>query len=288
MGIKKITVIGAGLIGGSLIKAFLSTGEFDVTCVDNDEDNLKLALNDGAKVISIENIKEAVFDCDLIFVCTPVMDMLNIIKDVISGVKKGCIISDAGSTKGWIMKNLAPYIKEDVYFIGGHPMAGSEKSGYINASANMFKGASYILIPRMGVPEGKVKALEEVISKTGALTVIQDEFTHDKWTASLSHLPYIVSICLSSSIDRGGYEDDILKMSAGSLRDMTRVSDSSLNMWRDICATNKEQIMANLSKFREELDCFTQILEQGELKDIENYIVKAKDFRQRLARIKGY
>lgn len=288
MRIKQVTIIGVGLIGGSIAKALARLNEFRIVCVDADCSNLEGAKNDGFTIKSADDIQEGVENADLIFICTPVTTIPKMVKCISPYLKDGAIITDVGSTKKWAIKEIDANITKNNYYIGGHPMAGSEKSGYQNSIPDLFNNASYILIPDESTPGNVVNEMINIVRMMGAQPVIMDMDNHDASVAFISHLPYVASVCLSSAISKTGQDDEIIKISAGSLRDMTRVSDSSIPMWRDICATNTQKIKDALVKYREELDSFVKLLDDGDYEVIEEYLKSAKEFRQRLAKVKGY
>lgn len=283
---NSISIIGAGLIGGSIAKCLARSKEFKITCVDKDLENLKWITEDDIDAVEYNSAKEAVSEADLIFICTPVSLVPAVIDRIMPYAKKGAVITDVGSTKDWVINSIRPILPDGIFFIGGHPMAGSEKMGYRNSCADLFKGAVYIITPDDNTPEHITDEMKRIVSIMGACPVIMDKEHHDCSAAEISHLPYVTSVCLSHAVNKA--DDHTLRISAGSLKDMTRVSASSIAMWRDICLTNKKEIRKTINRFREELDEFARILDEEDINHISDYLFEAKEFRERLSRIKGF
>lgn len=287
MEIKQISVIGIGLIGGSIVRALTKYNQFSIVCIDRDGENTELAAIDNNCVKFTSNMCEGVTGSDLIFICTPVMAIPGIIEKILPYIKKGTIITDVGSTKKWLMDSIKDKIPQEVYFIGGHPMAGSENMGYCSSRADLFKDAVYILVPYEKTPQNVIDNLKGIINLLGARSIIMDNIFHDSKVAVASHLPYILSVCLSCTVDSIDENNVAAKISAGGMRDMTRISASSIDMWRDICITNKKEIKNALYNFKEQLDFFIDILDNENISVIESYLSKAKKFKHKLIKIKG-
>lgn len=280
---KKIGFIGFGLIGGSLAKIWHRNHPETSIIVWNHhkEKNpeYEKALEDGV-------IKEITKDfssfalCDLIILCTPVISIvhyLELLKDV---VKEDTIITDVGSVKSLVM-DAAEGFGLSQNFIGGHPMAGSEKTGYSHADSNLFENSYYILTPFRDTAEEKLTILKELISETRALPVIVDAARHDEVTAAISHVPHIVASSLVNAV--AGKQDNMMEMlAAGGFRDITRIASSSPGMWRDICVSNKDSIGKFLSSYIEALQLIKHRIEEGDKEEIFNFFGNSKEFRDSL------
>jgi prephenate dehydrogenase len=284
MEIKRITIAGLGLIGGSLAKAFRRTNPgFEIIGMDKCKENLDLAIDDGTIDKAFETIEEAVQESQVIFLCTPVQSISGLLNTLAGVVKPGTIITDAGSTKMHIMEEADRILPKEVYFIGGHPMAGTERSGYSSSIAHLFENAYYVLTPQPGTPNETVKSLELLISSAGALPLILDPLTHDQRVGAVSHLPHIVAAALVNAVkESDGPDHSVQKLAAGGFKDITRIASSNPEMWRDICMSNKEQLQPMLVSVIRHLYRFGQALDNNEAPEVEGFYRDAKAYRDQL------
>lgn len=287
MRIKKITIVGLGLIGGSLARAFRRTNpDFEIIGIEKDKDNRSPALEDGMVERAYETAEEAVPDVtgsQVVFLCTPVSVIPGLLKTFGRLARPGTILTDAGSVKLRIMEEAARVLPKDVFFIGGHPMAGAERSGYAAGRAHLFENAYYILTPSPGTPEEVLKTLELLIASTGALPLILDPMAHDRQVGLISHLPHIIAAALVNAAREADDPGRIaLKLAAGGFRDITRIASSNPEMWRDICLSNRERLMPLLTEMTRRLRRFGQALENGDASWIEAFYRDAGAFRARL------
>jgi len=271
MNLKKepvVTVIGLGLIGGSICYSLKKNG-INTKGVSK-KDTIKKAFDLGIIDSGYEysEIKDALDGSNFVFICTPLMDIKERIPDVIGTAKKGTIISDVGSTKAFICHTAEKCLNNFVYFIGGHPMAGSEKRGIENANPYLFYDAVYVLTPLNGTPRRIVKNLSSLISLMGAKVMILDPDLHDRIAASISHLPQLLAVLLTNHI--ADKDNDLYRnLAAGGFRDMTRIASSSYEVWNDIIKTNLAEIKLSLKDFQKEIKDLDDNLEN------EKYLFKA-------------
>jgi prephenate dehydrogenase len=191
---------------------------------------------------------EGVKDGDLIFLSTPIGQFPGIVKEIREHLKKGAIITDAGSVKAKVIKELEPLIPEGVNFVGGHPIAGKECSGADAASSDLFRKATCIITPS---PNTQEKALERVVdlwNSFGTKTVIMDPNRHDTIFSAVSHMPHVISYVLINAILDS--DKDILSHGGRGLRDMTRIALSPPELWRDICSYNRDSCSKSHRRFR--------------------------------------
>jgi prephenate dehydrogenase len=250
---KKITIIGVGLIGGSLGLALKKKNpKFKITGIDKLE-IIEKAIARGAideGTIDLENgIKEA----DLIIIATPVKTILDLLPRINPFIKKGCIVTDTGSTKGQIVETAEKILAKEVYFVGGHPIAGSEKYGIDSADPYLFQDKTYILTITKDTNLLALKKILLLIKIINAKKLILDPLEHDRIVGAVSHLPQIVAISLTNMIGELGQlenSDNYFKAIGEGFKDMTRIASSPYQIWEDICETNQENILKMIQEFK--------------------------------------
>ena len=257
---KTIGFIGLGLIGGSIAKTIRKFHpDYHILAYAKHKETLAAALNCNAIDAVLEEKDERYHTCDYIFLCAPVeynIEYLKYLKNVISD---DCIITDAGSVKGPIHKAVEE-LGMDHCFIGGHPMAGSEQSGFEHSSDHLLENAYYILTPTAKVAKEKVSAYKEFVTSLKALPVILDYNEHDIITGTISHLPHIIASTLVNFVHDTDTADGLMKaLAAGGFKDITRIASSSPVMWQQICLKNGENISHILGHY---IEALTQAKEQ--------------------------
>ena len=259
MSFDTIGFVGLGLIGGSIAKALKRVHpEKKVIAYNRNGAVLDLAAEDGIVDVAVmddsggqkaDEILAPFSECDLIFLCVPVVTALDFMDRLKSIMKPGAILTDVGSVKGGIDRYAAEH-GLSANFIGGHPMAGSEKTGYQNSKDRLIENAWYILTPGEDVPVKKISDLSDLISRLGALPLVMTSSEHDHVTAAISHLPHVISASLVNLVhDIDGPEKYMHAIAAGGFRDITRISSSSPQMWQEICLSNTDQICGMLDKY---------------------------------------
>ncbi len=257
-----IGFIGLGLIGGSIAKALKKNiTDIRITAYDTNEDTLALSIEDGIVNTAATEIDTSFSDCDYIFLCAPVQKNDVNLQAVKKIIRPDCILTDVGSVKTNIHENIkAAGLNKQ--FIGGHPMAGSERFGYPNSKASLLENAYYILTPTEETPAEKLEQYRELVTQTGAIPLILDYKQHDYVTAAISHLPHVIAASLVNLVRDSDSDEGIMKMvAAGGFKDITRIASSSAQMWQQICLTNTENIsvllddyIASLQKVRGHLE----------------------------------
>lgn len=276
--IEKVAVVGLGLIGGSIAKALRKYTDIDVIGVDVDTKTLDKALREGTISEAFREINFAL-DVDALFICTPVGKIADSVKKIYPHLKKGCIITDVGSTKKVVMEEIEKFLPPDFYFIGGHPMAGTEKAGYDYSHPDLFVNSFYFLIPSSSVEEGILEIfVKEIIKKIGAKPVIVDYNEHDRIVGVISHVPHIVSTALSNFAHREC--KDALKYAAGGFKDTTRIALSQTEMWKDIIFSNREVVLDLLRNYKNLLEEFVYHLERGDEEFLVDFLDKARECRK--------
>ncbi|MBZ5544630.1 MAG: prephenate dehydrogenase/arogenate dehydrogenase family protein [Acidobacteriia bacterium] len=274
--LRRITIIGLGLIGGSWGLALKERG-VKVRRVGSDRPEvLERALAVGVVDEGSADPLAAARDADLIILATPVGAILDLLPQLKVAASPRALVTDVGSTKRLICQRAREIFGDEPLFLGGHPLAGKERSGLENASAALFEDARYVLTPLLPnhLGDERVQAFSALVEKLGAKPFVTEASTHDRAMAFLSHLPQLVSTGLAGMIAEQGAEDFLpLELAASGFRDVTRLAESPYNLWRDICLTNIENIQSALESLIEKLEAMKLHLSGRELE---------RDFRQAL------
>lgn len=280
----EISIIGLGLIGGSLAKSFhLKIPTCKITAIDSNTSTLHQALQDGMIQKGTDQYAEGVKDADIVFICTPVSDILKTLSLIAPYVKEGCIVTDTGSIKSTIIKKNQQILPDRTFFIGGHPMAGSEKTGYHNSSAHMLENAYYIFTPDETIPSEQMIFLSEVVKQAGCIPLILSSELHDHITGLISHLPHIIAAGLVNLVHQDiNITDTIQRLAAGGFKDITRIASSSPFMWTDICLYNSEELHNIIQIFLNILKTFDQWMIQEDRKAIFQFFESARMSRNNI------
>ncbi len=279
--IKNITVIGLGLIGGSLALAFKElSGDISVTGYDVISDTLSIAKYRNIIDKIAEGYDDAVIDADLVVIATPISRIIDVVQHIKEHLKKGAIVTDVGSAKEKIVNEVNNIIPQDIIFIGGHPMAGSENEGVLSARPDLFKNAFYILTPTEKTKTEPLVSLHALLAAIGSKVISISPREHDEVVSLISHLPHILSTNL---VDLVGNEQielrNLFKLCAGGFRDMTRIAASNPKMWLDITLENKNEIIKSIDKYMSVLLKFRQNLEKEDREYIKEHYNRAKEAR---------
>lgn len=249
--------VGFGLIGGSIAKALkIAHPNCTITATTRTLSVLEPAKKDGIVDNIVPSVNESFSNCDYIFLCTPVITITQYLKQLKPFIKKSCIITDVGSVKGAIHQAVTELDMEE-NFIGGHPMAGSELTGYINSSADIMINAKYVITPTKKTTQEQLQAYIQLVKDCKAYPVVMDFCLHDYTVAGISHVPHIISASLAKLVmDNDDSSHYMHLLAAGGFKDTTRIAASSPEMWDQICATNSEAICELLTKY---IDLLTDV-----------------------------
>ena len=277
---KTIGFIGLGLIGGSIAKTIRKFHpDYHILAYAKHKETLAAALNCNAIDAVLEEKDERYHTCDYIFLCAPVeynIEYLKYLKNVISD---DCIITDAGSVKGPIHKAVEE-LGMDHCFIGGHPMAGSEQSGFEHSSDHLLENAYYILTPGGQVPLEKLTEFSELIDSLGSIPMVLTAEEHDFITAGVSHLPHIIASTLVNFVKTHDTKDEMMKnLAAGGFKDITRIASSSPVMWQNICLKNKDNIVKILDQYIDSLEDFKEAVEREDDLDLYTRFESSRNYR---------
>ena len=276
----KITIIGLGLIGGSLGLALRQSGAgLEVVGHDRDPEVGGRAKKRGAVDRTEWNLPQAVADASLVVVATPPGAVATVFRNIAPYLQTGCVVTDTASTKAQVLAWARELLPEGVSFVGGHPMAGKERSGIDEAEAALFKGATYCVLPAANARDEAVSLVVGMVNAVGAQPLFIDPVEHDSFVAAVSHLPYLVAASLVNVAAASPAWRDMGKVAATGFRDTTRVASGDTEMHRDICLTNREAILRWLDAYVEELGRFRTLLASGDRDDLEAALGKAKTAR---------
>jgi len=282
--IKNITIIGLGLIGGSLALSLKKlNNDFIVTGYDSVPEAINIAIYRKIIDKAAADYRDAVKNADLVIIATPVRLIVEVANNIKDDLKSGAIITDVGSAKENIVENMNKILPEDVIFIGGHPMAGSENDGILSARQDLFMNVFYVLTPTDNTKTEALVALHTLFTKVGAKVITISPKEHDKIVALISHLPHILSTNLVALVDNRQKElNNLFKLCAGGFRDMTRIAASNPKMWIDISFENKKEIINALNEYISYLNIFKENLLNGNEEYIKNHYFQAKEARLNL------
>ena len=282
MNFQHISIVGLGLMGGSWGLALKQRGFPGCRVGCDRPDVLNHALAAGAVDEGSADLPAAVRDADLIILATPVGVILDLLPQLKGAVPPRALVTDVGSTKRLICQRAREVLGEEPLFLGGHPLAGKERSGLENADAALLENARYVLTPLSPdhLADERVKAFSSLLEALGARPFVMEASTHDRAVAFLSHLPQLVSSGMASMIAEQGAEDFLpLELAASGFRDVTRLAESPYSLWRDICLTNIENIQSALEALIDKLETMKLHLSDREL---ERDFKQARKLRERL------
>ncbi|MDE8562355.1 prephenate dehydrogenase [Anoxybacillus rupiensis] len=286
-----VFVVGLGLIGGSMALAIKKEHpEATIVGFDINEDEIRMARTLAVIDEAAASVEEGMSRADVIILATPVMQTEKILTDMLTyRLRPSVLVTDVGSTKQRIIEQAKALLDQGVMFIGGHPMAGSHKSGVVAAKAHLFENAFYILTPTEAVPMSEVERLKQWLKGTKANFVILSPNDHDRITGVISHFPHIIAASLVHQAQQYESEDELVsRLAAGGFRDITRIASSNPEMWRDILIHNKTELLSLFDRWLAEMHRIRSLVEKEKSEEIYRYFLEAKQFRDGLpVRTKG-
>lgn len=281
--LKRLCIIGVGLIGGSFARALRESGLVqEVVGVDSDPNNLHEAKALGIIDHGFSRIDEGVCGADCVFISVPVGSMTEIFRQLAPVWQNAAVYTDAGSTKRDVLASL-----ESVFgavppnYVPGHPIAGAEKSGAAAARSDLYKGRRVILTPTRDTYPRALDQVRDLWEATGGKVSVMSAAHHDQVLAATSHLPHLLSFALTAMLGRHDEEQEIFTYAAGGLRDFTRIAGSDPIMWRDISLANRDQLLLLISEYRDAIDRIARMLTDEDSAGLENLFVDANLARQR-------
>lgn len=286
---QRLCIIGLGLIGSSLARVARERGDIAATVVACDTGP---GVADRLRELDIADVVEtdaaqAVQGCDGVILCVPVGTFASVMARIAPHLAPGAVLTDSGSTKGSVLRDLLPLLPDGVHLVPGHPMAGTEHSGPDAGFPTLFQGRYVILTPPAGTDPGAVAKVTAMWERAGAMLETMDATTHDKVVAIVSHLPHLIAFTICSTADDLAQEtqEQVLKFAASGFRDFTRIAASDVNMWRDIFLNNRPALLEMLARFSEDAQALGRAVRWGEAGFIEDRIHRGQKVRRGLIAI---
>ena len=279
----RVALIGVGLIGSSLAHAMRRGGLAGHIAGHAKSERTRAKAVELGLVNSIHaGAAEAVADADLVIVCTPIGAYAAIGQEIGPQLKAGSILTDVGSVKQAVIRDLGPHVPEHVHFVPGHPIAGTEHSGPESGFAELFQGRWCILTPPPGTDEKAVERLAELWRRCGSMIEIMEPAHHDQVLAITSHLPHLIAYCIVGTVT--GVEEatqkEVIKFSASGFRDFTRIAASDPVMWRDVFLNNREAVLEMLGRFSEDLAALQRNIRWGEGDKLQDLFTRTRSIRR--------
>lgn len=279
--INKLVIIGVGLIGGSLARVLRMRGEVkEIVGVGRGAANLMKAVELGVIDRFTHDPVEAVEGADLVFLAIPVCSIATMTARIAPALAAGCVVTDGGSVKGEIVTACEPLMQPGTFFVGGHPIAGTEKSGVDASFPSLYEGRRCIITPTVNSDPVALQRVARMWELAGCEVIMMDIAKHDRVLAAISHLPHMVAYALVNAVgDYDRFDESILKYSAGGFKDFTRIASSDPAMWRDIAMMNREGILELTDFFSAYLAELRSLVANGDAAGLEKFFARSKERR---------
>jgi cyclohexadieny/prephenate dehydrogenase len=285
---QKVALIGFGLIGGSIARAARAQGLAGETVTTARSAKTRARVAElGIVDRVVDSNAEAVKDADLVILCIPVGACGPVAQEIAGHLKPGAIVSDVGSVKGAVVREMAPHLPDGVHFVPAHPVAGTEHSGPDSGFAELFINRWCILTPPEATDPKAVERLRAFWAGLGARVEIMTPDHHDLVLAITSHLPHLIAYTIVGTADEleGVTQSEVLKFSAGGFRDFTRIAASDPIMWRDVFLSNKDAVLEMLGTFNEDLSKLTRAIRRGDGEALFEHFTRTRAIRRGIVEI---
>lgn len=279
--VQTVCIIGTGLIGGSLALALKQAGFCRrVIGAGRTEATLQKAVELGVIDHYEMDYAVAVKDADIVVVAVPLSAMKNVFEQIAPALSATAVVTDAGSAKQSVIKDAELALAKNFNrFVAGHPISGTEKSGVTAAFVDLYKNRKVILTPTDQADADAVKLVTEMWQAAGAEVESMSAQHHDMVLAGTSHLPHILAFGLVDCLNNLEEVDEVFRFAAGGFRDFTRIASSDPVMWRDICLSNREDILRMMEKYQQQLQTIHQALQDSDGEALINIFARAKQAR---------
>ncbi len=281
----RIAIIGFGLIGSSLARAVKAHGLARVIVACDRDEAARATISRLALADEVTGDPAmAVRDADLVVIAAPLGAYADIAKQIAPALKPGAVVSDVGSVKGPVVRDLPRLLPKTVHLVPGHPIAGTENSGPASGFETLFEGRWFIMTPPLDANAEAVRKVGALWAGCGSLIEIMDALHHDKVLAITSHLPHLIAYTIVGTA--ANLEDDaqseVIKFSASGFRDFTRIAASDPTMWRDVFLNNREAVLEMLQRFSEDLTAMQRAIRRGEGETLFDLFTKTRAIRRRI------
>jgi prephenate dehydrogenase len=282
---EKAAILGVGLIGGALGMVMKKKRVVkEVIGVGKDPSQLELAIDREAIDRYEKDPRKAVEDADLVILATPVMSFEPLTALILPHLKQDAVVTDVGSVKAGIVDRLDRIVEKRARFVGGHPIAGSERSGVEAATAELFKGSLCVITPTPHTHLDAIEAVKSLWEEAGCRVILMEAATHDRILAAVSHLPHLTAYALVNAVLEAQVKNhDPLQFAGGGFRDFTRIAASSPEMWRDICLSNRDQILSMMEAYENVWGRLKQLIEKGDGPGLKREFERARGVKTRSA-----
>ena len=278
----KVVVIGMGLIGASIVLSIRRGGlAQQVVCSDCSSEVANAVKRLQLTDLFESNAAIAVKDADLVIMAVPVGAVGSLAKQIIPSLKPGAVLTDTGSTKTSVIRDVAPHLRDDIIWLPSHPLAGTEHSGPSAGFESLFDGRYWIILP-LDVEETKVAKFEKFVTSLGSVAERMTADYHDKVLALTSHLPHLIAYTIvGTAVDlETQLKNDVIRFSASGFRDFTRIASSDPTMWRDIFLNNDTAVLEMLQRFSEDLSLLQRAIRWQEGDKLEELFSRTREIRR--------
>lgn len=283
---QRLCIIGPGLIGGSIARMARARGDIAahiVTTAKSRASRERVRELGFADTVA-ETLAEAVTGADCVILCVPVGVYADVMAEIGPHLAPGAILTDAGSTKSSVVRDVRPHLPPYVRFVPAHPMAGTEHSGPDSGFPELFQGRYCIITPLEDTDPGALGKVRAMWERAGSMIETMDPATHDKVVAMVSHLPHLIAFTICSTADDLAEEtrEAVLKFAASGFRDFTRIAASDVDMWRDIFLNNRDALLEMLARFSEDAHALGRAVRWGQAEFIEDRLARGRKIRRGL------
>ncbi|MHB1303192.1 MAG: prephenate/arogenate dehydrogenase family protein [Acidiphilium sp.] len=287
---QSIALIGIGLIGSSIARIVRERDDIASEVVANARTEATLSRVRELNIVDRCEIDPAaaVAGADCVILCAPVGTYAGLAASIGPHLRPGTIVTDVGSTKLSVIRDVGPHLPEGVHFVPGHPMAGTEFSGPDAGFAELFQGRWCLLTPPSGTDPEAVKQIRTLWERCGAMVNVMDAAHHDRVVAIVSHLPHLIAFTICGTADDLADEtrQEVLQFAASGFRDFTRIAASDPIMWRDVFLNNREALLEMLARFTEDAQAMARAVRWGDAAYIEDKVLRGRKIRQALIDLK--
>lgn len=287
---RRLCLVGIGLIGSSIARIAMERGDLAGEVVATARTQ---ATRDRVQKLGIahrveEDLAHAVAGADCVMLCTPVGAYAALAAEIAPHLAPGAIVTDVGSTKQSVIRDVGPCIPEGVHFVPAHPLAGTEYSGPDAGFTTLFQGRWTLLTPPPGTDEAAVEKIAELWRRAGSMVELMEPAHHDRVLAVVSHLPHLIAFTICGTADdlEDESRQEVLQFAASGFRDFTRIAASDPTMWRDIFLNNREALLEMLARFMEDAQTMARAVRWGDGSYIEDKILRGRKIRRSLIELK--